>query len=441
MHVFKNFHISDPGTFCKKLLTWGREYKRISVLCSNNYRKIFTDNNAGHRYDLIAAMGSVDEMSIKGDSWLESLKEYTLSTGDWLFGHIGYDLKNEIENLESNHYDRINFPVAGFFVPKYIFIVCDNSLSVGWHKGSCNNDEAMDLLSQIDNSALPDLKLQRIPEIKEVISRSDYLDAVKKIKEHLQRGDIYEVNFCQEFYSEKAHIDPVSTWIRLINKSPTPFSCYYRQNDSYLLCSSPERFLKKTGNRIISQPIKGTAARGKTRKEDIMMAKTLSADVKERAENIMIADLVRNDLSKIATKASVKVDELCAVYPYPGVHQMQASVSALLPENINFTDIIRATFPMGSMTGAPKLKSMEIIEKYEKTRRGLYSGTVGYIKPDMDFDFNVVIRSIQYNSLSSCLSFMVGGAITNLSVPENEYRECLLKASAIINVLTGKKRS
>jgi para-aminobenzoate synthetase component I len=437
MHLFSNFNISDPGTFCKKLLNWGRDYKRISVLYSNNYRNIYKGNNAGHSYDLIAAIGSVDEMSIKGDSWLESLGEYTKRSGDWLFGHIGYDLKNEIEKLGSNHPDRINFPVAGFFIPEYIFIVCDQSLSVGLHKVSCNNDEAIDLVSQIDNSPLPDLKLQRIPEIKEVISMPDYLNAITKIREHIQRGDIYEVNLCQEFYSEKADIDPVSTWIRLINKSPTPFSCYYRQNDSHLLCSSPERFLKKTGNKIISQPIKGTAARGKTGEEDIMVAKALSSDVKERAENIMIADLVRNDLSRIATRASVNVDELCAVYPFPGVHQMQTTISALLPEEINFTDIIRATFPMGSMTGAPKLRSMEIIEKYEKTRRGLYSGTVGYITPGMDFDFNVVIRSIQYNSLASCLSFMVGGAITSLSVPENEYRECLLKASAIMDVLTG----
>jgi para-aminobenzoate synthetase component I len=277
--------------------------------------------------------------------------------------------------------------------------------------------------------------LNKTGQIRSVISKKQYLQTVKSIKKHIQQGDIYEVNFCQEFYSRGAKIDPFTTWLRLLKISPTPFSCFYRFNDRFLLCASPERFIKKSGNTIISQPIKGTSARGKTKKEDSKLMEQLAGDPKERAENIMITDLVRNDLSKIATRSSVRVDELCKIYPFPGVFQMQSLVTAELPAGISFQEIIKATFPMGSMTGAPKVRAMEIIEQYERSCRGLYSGAVGYISPEMDLDFNVVIRSIQYNQTDSYLSFMVGGAITSLSVPEKEYRECLLKAGAILRIL------
>ncbi len=369
-------------------------------------------------------------------NWMNSFEKFFSERDDWLFGHLGYDLKNEIENLTSLHPDRIKFPPAGFFVPLYIFIIRNNRLEAGWRPDCTGEEEVRKLVAEIEGSPVEMNGINRIDKIEEVISRSVYLKTIEQIKEHIQRGDIYEVNFCQEFFSEKALIDPLATWFKLIEESPTPFSCYYRQNEKYLLCSSPERFLKKTGNRIISQPIKGTAVRGKTPEEDIKISELLKNDPKERAENIMITDLVRNDLSRISARASVNVDELCAIYPYPKVHQMQSSVSARLNHGKSFTDIIKAAFPMGSMTGAPKIRAMEIIEQYEKSKRGLYSGAVGYITPEMDFDFNVVIRSIQYDRTTSSLSFMAGSAITGQSIPENEYCECLLKAEAIKNVLS-----
>lgn len=435
MRKFSSYYIDDVSLFTKKLLSWSRNYKEICILDSNNYRNILTSDHTYHDYDVIAGIGSLKTFSPQHGKLLPALERFVSDSDDWIFGHLGYDLKNETEALSSVHPDYIKFPPVNFFIPVYIFLLRDKTLSVGWET-YCNNEfEIEAMVREIQNSPPPCTMDINIEKITKRISRPFYLESVEKIKSHIQRGDIYEINFCQEFFSEKSFIDPPLTWIRLTEESPTPFSCYYRVQDKYLLCASPERFLKKAGNRIISQPIKGTAKRGRTPEEDLLMAGSLATDPKERAENIMITDLVRNDLSKIATDASVRVDELCAVYPFPHVYQMQSSVSATLPSKIMFTDIIRSAFPMGSMTGAPKIRAMEIIEQYEKSRRGLFSGSVGYITPEKDFDFNVVIRSIQYNQTDSFLSFIVGGAITSLSVPEKEYNECLLKAEAIMKTL------
>ncbi|MBL4592808.1 MAG: aminodeoxychorismate synthase component I, partial [Flavobacteriales bacterium] len=271
-------------------------------------------------------------------------------------------------------------------------------------------------------------------------TKEDYLKNVKALKKHIQLGDIYEINYCQEYFADPdsyrdVKISPIDIYIKLNQKSPTPFSCFVKCEDKYLMSASPERFINKKGNKIISEPIKGTIKRGETEQEDEDLKEQLFNDSKERSENVMIVDLVRNDLSKIANDNSVKVDELCGIYTFPQVHQMISTVSAEVKENIDFDQIIKATFPMGSMTGAPKIRAMELIEKYEKTKRGLYSGTIGYIDDKGDFDFNVVIRSILYNKENNYLSFIVGGAITNQSDAEKEYDECLLKAKAMLEVL------
>lgn len=248
-------------------------------------------------------------------------------------------------------------------------------------------------------------------------------------------GDIYEMNFCQEFYDENANIDPWETYKRLNAFSPAPFSCFLKMEDHFLISSSPERFIRKERKMIYSQPIKGTAKRGKTADADKSIKNELVQNKKEIAENIMIVDLVRNDLSKVAKKGSVKVEELCEPYSFPQVHQLISTIAAEAKENINPTDILKACFPMGSMTGAPKIRAMKLIEKYEITKRGLFSGSVGYIDPDGNFDFNVVIRSILYNQKNQYLSFITGGAITALSEANSEYDECLLKANAMKKVL------
>ncbi len=243
------------------------------------------------------------------------------------------------------------------------------------------------------------------------------------------------MNYCQEFYNSNVDINPLSLYYALNKVSPTPFSCYYKLGHKYLVSATPERFLKKTGLKVMTQPIKGTAPRGKTLTEDELLKKNLSKDIKERAENVMIVDLVRNDLARTAVRGSVKVDELCGVYSFSHVHQMISTISCDVDKSTNVIDIIKNAFPMGSMTGAPKVEAMSLIEKFEKTKRGLYSGAVGYISPDKDFDFNVIIRSILYNQITKYLSFMVGSAITSKSIPEDEYDECLVKAQAILEVI------
>lgn len=355
----------------------------------------------------------------------------------WQFGFISYDYKNQIEKLSSNHPDGIQFPEKHFFTPQLLFVLEGENSQLHYNKEHYSINEINTILNNITTYKLTDFETKQPITVTSRISKTEYLEKVTALKNHIQLGDIYEVNFCQEFYAENVTINPINYYFLLNKKSPTPFSCFVKQNDKYLLCASPERFMQKTGSKIISQPIKGTIKRGKNLQEDEQLKQALFNDKKERSENIMIVDLVRNDLSKIAQKASVKVDELCGIYTFPQVHQMISTISASLKENTSFKATIQALFPMGSMTGAPKIRAMQLIEEYENTKRGIYSGTVGYISPENDFDFNVVIRSITYNQSSNYLSFMVGGAITDLSVPEKEYEECLLKAKAMIEVLKG----
>lgn len=354
----------------------------------------------------------------------------------WQFGFISYDYKNQIEKLSSNHPDGIQFPEKHFFTPQLLFVLDGEKNEMHYNKEHYSSSEINTILNNITTYKLTDSVKQSIT-VKSRISKEDYLDKVAALKNHIQLGNIYEVNFCHEFYAEQVKINPIDYYFLLNEKSPTPFSCFVKHDDNYLLCASPERFIQKTGSKIISQPIKGTIKRGKDRQEDEQLKQILSQDPKERSENVMIVDLVRNDLSKIAQKDSVKVDELCGIYTFPQVHQMISTVRAELKENTTFEEIINALFPMGSMTGAPKISAMKLIEKYESTKRGIYSGTVGYITPEKNVDFNVVIRSITYNQSNNYLSFMVGGAITVLSVPKKEYEECLLKAKAMMEVLKG----
>ncbi|HAT75671.1 MAG TPA: aminodeoxychorismate synthase component I, partial [Flavobacterium sp.] len=273
-------------------------------------------------------------------------------------------------------------------------------------------------------------------EIKQRISKENYLEKVSKILEHIHRGDIYEANFCMEFFAKNVAINPLEKFLKLNEISKSPQAVFFKNNKHFLLSASPERYIRKEGDLLISQPIKGTAKRFKDSIEDEKSKNELASDPKERAENIMISDLVRNDLSKTAQKGSVKVEELCVIYSFEQVHQMISTITSKLDHQYTAVDAIKSTFPMGSMTGTPKLSVLKIIEELEETKRGLYSGAVGYFTPNGDFDFNVVIRSILYNQVNKYLSFSVGSAITSLSIPENEYDECLLKAKAMREVLS-----
>ncbi|GAB4259730.1 MAG: anthranilate synthase component I family protein [Vicingaceae bacterium] len=340
-------------------------------------------------------------------------------------GFIAYDYKNEIEKLTSKNTNKFTFPNKFFFEPKY-FLVADKQLIAA--------DVPISDLNKKFDLLFDDCNTEKII-LKSKETKAQYIDKIKRIKKHLQRGDVYEINYCHEFFVENLTINPYALYLKLKQKSPAPFACFVKYFDNYLIGASPERFLKKTGNKLIAQPIKGTIKRGADAQTDEILKNHLKNDPKERSENTMIVDLVRNDLSKIAQRNSVKVDELCEIYSFKQVHQMISTISCNLKKDVSFDEIIRATFPMGSMTGAPKIKAMELIDELEETKRGMYSGTVGYILPNGDFDFNVVIRSILYNAQKKYLSFMVGGAITIKSDPEKEYEETLLKAKAIFEVL------
>jgi para-aminobenzoate synthetase component 1 len=398
---------------------------------------VLLDSNAYHRkyssYDAVVAVDAFTSIKTDYENAFQDLHQYQSQTKDWLFGYLSYDLKNDTEELQSNNFDGLTFPDLFFFQPKKLFLIKGNQLEMQYLH-ICDDEiesdfEEITSISPITYYPLPITINQRI-------SKENYLLKVSKMLEHIQRGDIYEANFCMEFYAENAKIDPLEMYHKLNAISEAPFAVYFKNAAHYLLSASPERYLRKEGLKVISQPIKGTSKRNENPILDEQFKSDLAKNEKERSENIMIVDLVRNDLSHTATKGSVQVEELCEVYTFKQVHQMISTVVSEVTATTAPVEIIRTTFPMGSMTGAPKISAMQIIEALEETKRGLYSGAVGYFTPSGDFDFNVVIRSILYNAKNEYLSFSVGSAITAQALPEQEYEECLLKAKAMFEVLS-----
>ncbi|WEK20327.1 MAG: anthranilate synthase component I family protein [Candidatus Pedobacter colombiensis] len=415
----------DIHSFKQKALAWAASFEVCCVLDSNGY----TDPYG--KFDLLLAAGTKAELNAKSVNKFKELKTFYEQHQNWMFGLLGYDLKNETEQLHSSKPDYINFPELFFFVPQYLIAIKGDQIKV-----IIGDPGLIDLIehTELDMTAILNGDKQNIP-IQNRISKEVYLKTVKALQEHIARGDIYEVNFCQEFFAEHAVINPVLVYHKLSDVSPTPFAGFFKIRDQYILSASPERFLCKRGNKLISQPIKGTAKRSANAKEDQQIKDALRENTKEQAENVMIVDLVRNDLTKCAVKGSVKVDELFGIYGFPQVFQMISTISCELNPDIHFIDAIKHTFPMGSMTGAPKVKAMKLIEAHEFNKRGAYSGAFGYFSPEGEFDFNVIIRSILYDAGKQYLSFQVGGAITYVADAEAEYEECMLKASAIIQTL------
>lgn len=414
-----------------RILLWAQQYDEITWLDSNNYEQ-------GHSsYQAMLAVDAFTSIKTDHHNAFEKLEEYQSLSNDWLFGYLTYDLKNDLELLKSRNFDGLNFADLYFFQPKKVFLFSENEVELQYLNivdGELESD-----WPDIMNTEIPveDSIVERPIKIRLRTSKDNYFQQVDEMLRHIERGDIYEVNFCQEFFSENATIDPLKTFQHLNNISRPPFATFLKFGGHYVLSASPERYLKKEGNTVISQPIKGTAKRLSNPSEDQKMIDQLRNDPKERSENIMITDLVRNDLSRFATKGSVVVEELCKVYSFEQVHQLISTVRCEVADDLSSVEMIRNTFPMGSMTGAPKISAMKIIEELEVTKRGLYSGAVGYFAPNGDFDFNVIIRSILYNASAKYVSFSVGGAITAKSVPENEYEECLIKAKAMREVLAG----
>lgn len=419
-----SFSTTQVQQLKKQALLLSRQYT-VAVLLDNNY----CENAFGLRHvEFAAALGVKDELLVSRNSFEELGAFLQKYEGQYVFTWLGYDLKNELEKLDSSNKDRIGFLPCYAFVPEQLLVIND--------KGECVTGN--ELAGQLLQMSLPDESTDaETVLIQQKVSRSQYINDIEKIRQHIIEGDVYELNYCTEFYAENTQIDPEHVYGRLIRKSPVPFAAFVKHGGKYLMCASPERFITRKDNRVYSQPIKGTSPRGNNETEDTVYREQLLGSEKERAENLMIVDLVRNDLAKTAQTGTVKVDELFGIYAFPQVHQMISTISAEPTPGAGNAEIIKEAFPMGSMTGAPKIMAMKLIEQYEQTKRGLYSGAVGYFSPKGDFDLNVVIRSIQYNSEARYLNFEVGSAITYDSVAEEEYNECLLKAKAMMEVLQG----
>jgi para-aminobenzoate synthetase component 1 len=327
------------------------------------------------------------------------------------------------------------FPPFYFFVPDTVFVLKGETLT-------CYAEDPEEKLQQL--RASPPLESGALPAVafQAAVPREEYLGTIRQLQQHIARGDCYEINYCVPFEGRAEGLDAATVYQRLMQASPNPFSAYYRLDEQYLICASPERYLQRQGGRLLSQPIKGTAPRAAgDALADRQWEEQLKSSAKDRAENVMVVDLVRNDLSRICTEGTVKVDELFGVYAFPQVYQMISTISGELRPGVRFSEILRATFPMGSMTGAPKFRVMELIDQYEKSGRGLFSGSVGYFTPAGDFDFNVVIRSIFYDAASGRICYKAGSGITTYSNPEAEWEECLLKGEAIRRIFeAGRKQ-
>lgn len=421
-----SFRVDNFTDLRIQMLNW---VNRFNIFCFLDNREYDLSQPA---FECLLAAGSKRNIEPLAGNAFETLAEFcTVEKNEWLFGHLGYDLKNETEHLHSANFDGIGFSNLQFFVPEIVLELSHHELKIYCESG------AEDIYTSICSCpAFITAAAENNMDIQQRIPKEEYIDIIEQLRQHILKGDCYEINFCQEFFAAQVTADPLWLYHRLSSFSPNPFSVFYKLNDKYCCCASPERYLKKTGDKIISQPIKGTSKRNLGDKgQDEERKQYLVTSSKEKAENVMIVDLVRNDLSRICAQGSVKVEELFGLYSFPQVHQMISTISGELKEGLGLADIIKATFPMGSMTGAPKIKVMQLIEKYERTKRGLFSGAIGYIRPNGDFDLNVVIRSLLYNETARYLSFQTGGAITFYSDAEKEYEECLLKAEAILAVV------
>jgi para-aminobenzoate synthetase component I len=398
----------------RKLLHWtDRNYAYLAYFSSNSISYPY----GGFKHQLFAAQKSI------------TFAQASARPQYMRIGIISYDQKNRYEKLSSNNPAVVECPDSVFFIPELRVIFNENQVTIVHPLPS-------EIFREIQNVKL-NLHLPIItnPIFAALTSKESYFKNFRSVQNHIVEGDIYEMNYCIGYEGTFDSIDTVGFYLRLCDKSPMPFSSYFKAKSKFVLCASPERFLKKTGNKIITQPIKGSIRRGKTKAEDDMLAAQLRNSEKEQAENLMIVDLMRNDLAKIAQPGMISVEELFGIYQFKQISQMISTVSCKIRPDISLEEIFRQTFPMGSMTGAPKIKSMELIDKYENFKRGWFSGTIGYVDEQGDFDWNVVIRSVIVDREINKFYFSVGSAITSDADAAQEYAECQLKAQAIFSTI------
>lgn len=424
--TYFNFLIPPGFHLVTRLMDWSRNFSRVLLLNSNRFSDPYS------RFELLAAFGVRREFSCDGPQPWSPLAAFFQEDPDWIFGHFSFETGLPDPPFLPVRSPYISFGVCSFFQPEILLKIQSGSLQVGIH-GDRNEAEAIvkELFSSPGSSAGLKVGIKRPPYLKPVHTDAEYLDRVNYLISQMMRGNIYEINYCREFQARDVQLDPSALYLKLNAMSAAPFSAYYRQKERFLVCSSPERFVSKTGMQLIAQPIKGTIRRGTSAEEEKSVVLQLQSSSKERAENTMIVDLLRNDLARTARCGSVEVLEWAVPYPFSHVHHLISTVTAQLDPSKHPLDVIRYCFPMGSMTGAPKKKVCELIHEVEDYGRGLFSGSVGYISPEWDYDFNVVIRSLIYDAAAKLMNYHVGSGLTVYSQPLNELDELNLKAKAL----------
>ena len=422
------FLLDNPNLFKVQILHWMNQFEVCTFLDTHAYTSPYA------AIDCIAAVHPISYISLEKVDPAALNAFIQENKGSWIFAHFNYEYHNITKS--NNKTNLTGFPLAYLYTPAVTIELKEKRVTI--ESVHDNPQVIFDQIYALDFLSLGHPLPSTSTTINPLVHKADYIENIHKILALIRRGDFYEINYCQAFEAALTNAHPVNVYTNLTEVSPTPFACFYKNATDYLLCASPERYLQKKGSRLISQPIKGTIKRNiQNEIEDKLQLETLQNSSKDKSENVMVVDLVRNDLSRICEQGSVAVSELFGIYTYPQVHQMISTITGSVNDKVSFSEILDATFPMGSMTGAPKKSVMETIDLLEPTKRGLYSGTIGYINPTGDFDFNVVIRSIFYNSQSGKANYQVGGGITIYSDPEKEYEECLLKAAAIKKVLSN----
>ncbi|SOD93670.1 aminodeoxychorismate synthase component I [Spirosoma fluviale] len=427
--------IENPLTWRWQALTWAISQEAHTdgfVAFLNNNETVYPHDPFPNRL-FVGAKRVISFSDTTERDAFQILEEAHRDQPSFLVGYFGYDLKNQLEALSSRNPARLELPDVYFVEPEWVIdFSSDNAIVI---RGEGDTDQLLKQIAAYDSTQHQSVSPKVPVVVHGRVTSAEYEATVRRIKEHIVAGDVYELNYCIEFFAETIHLNPLATYRALNERSPMPFSNFIKLGDQYIIGASPERFLKKEGSGLITQPIKGTIRRGQTPDEDAALRNQLIQSEKERAENLMIVDLVRNDLARSAVTGTVQVDELFGIYGFRQVYQMISTVSATLRDSVSWADALRHAFPMGSMTGAPKIRAMELIDELEVSRRGVYSGAVGFVTPDGDFDFSVVIRSLLYDAQRKYASFSVGSAITYDADPAQEWEECLLKASAIRQVL------
>lgn len=382
----------------------------------------------GRYTDIIAFGSNTLPPSIYDNKGLSPFRAFSsMPSGRWCFHRINYAMTAEAMNIPLRTREE-DIPLMNNYSPPLVIAKrADGEIQV---YTDCNQTAAT--IKQI--AALPAFQndyspaSSRLPALHPVIGRHAYLDIVNNLLTHIADGDVYEINMCVEHTGAAPdNFSALRAWEDRTEEAPQPFAAYWRENSLEIGCAGMERYLLycPETRSLICQPIKGTARHDGHNAEQA--ADELAADPKERAENIMIVDLTRNDISRVCLPGSVSVRELCVPYIFPTVVQLISTVEGTTLPEINMEDILQATFPVGSMTGAPKSSAVDIIEKSEPTPRGIYSGSLGYTNPQGETDLNVIIRSFVYNQATGIISAHAGGAITIDSVPEREWEEIKAK--------------